>query len=83
MIDFGLEEIVPNEEELHLYTSFSDFSKMQKALEEKNINVTSAEFQRFPTTTKELTEAQEEELADLIEKIEEDEDVQAVYHTMK
>ncbi|MBS4029074.1 MAG: YebC/PmpR family DNA-binding transcriptional regulator [Ignavibacteriales bacterium] len=83
MIDFGLEEIVANEEELLLYTTFSDFSKMQKALEEKSIAVTSAELQRFPTTTKEITEAQEEELADLIDKIEEDEDVQAVYHTMK
>ena len=56
---------------------------MQKALEEKSFAVTSAELHRFPTTTKELTEAQEEELADLIDKIEEDEDVQAVYHTMK
>ena len=72
-----------NENDFVLYTSYSDFNKMQKALEEKNVSVTSAEFQRFPTTTKELTEAQEEELADLIEKIEEDEDVQAVYHTMK
>ena len=83
MIDFGLEEIVPSENEYLLYTSFADFSKMQKALEEKSVSVTSAELQRFPTTTKELTDAQEEELADLIEKIEEDEDVQAVYHTMK
>jgi YebC/PmpR family DNA-binding regulatory protein len=83
MIDFGLEEIVADENEYVLYTSFADFSKMQKALEEKSVSVTSAELQRFPTTTKELTDAQEEELADLIEKIEEDEDVQAVYHTMK
>lgn len=83
MIDFGLEEITQNENEYLLYTSFSDFNKMQKALEEKSIPVTIAELQRIPTTTKELTETQEEELADIIEKIEEDEDVQAVYHTMK
>ena len=72
-------EIVEKIEKLSLL----EVVELKKALEEKNVNVTSAEFQRFPTTTKELTEAQEEELADLIEKIEEDEDVQAVYHTIK
>jgi transcriptional/translational regulatory protein YebC/TACO1 len=56
---------------------------MQKALEERNINVLSSDLQRIPTTTKKLTEEQEEEIFDLLDKFEQDEDVSAVYHTME
>ena len=55
---------------------------MQKGLEEKGLNVISAEVQRIPTTRTELTEEQEEEVLSLIERFEEDDDVQAVYHNM-
>jgi transcriptional/translational regulatory protein YebC/TACO1 len=56
---------------------------MQKALEEKGINVTSSELQRIPLSTMEVAPEYEEELLSLIEKFEEDDDIQAVYHNMK
>ena len=83
LIDYGAEEIGEEEGELFIYTSFTDFSRMQKALEEKGLDVASAELQRIPTTIKELTEEQAKEVSVLIEKLEEDDDVQAVFHNMK
>lgn len=83
LIDFGAEEIVEEDGELIIYTSFTDFGGMQKALEEKKLNVISAEKQRIPNNTVELTEEQEKEVNELIEKLEEDDDVQAVFHNMK
>ena len=84
MIDFGLEEIYKDAEgNLVAMTDFKDFGMMQKALEERNINVLSSDLQRIPTTTKKLTEEQEEEIFDLLDKFEQDEDVSAVYHTME
>lgn len=82
LIDFGLEDIDENEGEIFIYTEFEDFGNMQKALEDKNIEVTSADFQRFPTTTVELTEEQEEEVNKMIERMEEDDDVNNVYHNI-
>ncbi|GGZ21302.1 putative transcriptional regulatory protein [Echinicola pacifica] len=82
LIDFGLDDIDENEGEIFIYTAFEDFGSMQKALEDKGIEVTSAEFQRFPTTTTELTEEQEEEVNKMIEKMEEDDDVNSVYHNI-
>ncbi len=63
-------------------TAFTDFGQMQKALETKGLNVVSATLQRVPNTTVSLSDEQAEEVEKLIEKFEEDEDVQAVYHTM-
>lgn len=83
LIDFGAQDIIEEEGEITVYTSFTDFGTMQKALEEKGINVTSAEAQRIPNNTTELTEEQEEDIIDLVEKLEEDDDVQAVYYNMK
>ena len=82
LIDFGADEIIEQGEEIFVYTSFTDFGGMQKALEDKGIVVISAELQRIPNTFVELTEAQEEELLELIDKFEEDDDVQAVYHNI-
>jgi YebC/PmpR family DNA-binding regulatory protein len=82
LIDHGLDELVQHEQELHLYTSFQDYGKMQKHLEEKNIEVISSELQYLPTTTKELSEDQAKEVQELIDKLEEDDDVQSVFHTM-
>ncbi|WP_040670174.1 YebC/PmpR family DNA-binding transcriptional regulator [Nitritalea halalkaliphila] len=79
LIDFGLEELAENEGEFFAYTAFEDFGNMQKALEERGIEVTNADFQWFPSTTIALDEAQEEELNKLIEKIEEDDDVNQVF----
>ena len=56
---------------------------MQKALEEKNIAILNAALQRIPKTLVELNEAQQKEVMDLVERMEEDDDVQAVYHNLK
>jgi transcriptional/translational regulatory protein YebC/TACO1 len=56
---------------------------MQKALEEKGISVISSEAERIPNTTVEVTPEQEEDIMKLIDRIEEDDDVQAVYHNMR
>lgn len=83
LIDYGAEEIIQQGDEIVIYTAFGDFGALQKALEEKHLPVISAELQRIPNTTTELAEDQEEEILNLLEKFEEDDDVQAVYHTMK
>jgi len=83
LIDFGAEEIEESEGVIYVYTSFENFGKMQKALDEKGIPVINAELQRIPTTTTELSPEQEEDIIKLIEKIEEDDDVTNVFHNMK
>jgi YebC/PmpR family DNA-binding regulatory protein len=83
LIDYGAEEIFEEDGEITIYTPFTEFGTMQKALEEKGFTVTSSELQRIPVTlAAPLTEAQEEEVLNLIDKLEEDDDVQAVYHNM-
>ena len=82
MIDFGLEELVQDENEVYLYTSFQDFGRMHKVLEEKGIEGVTTELQYLPTTTKELSDAQAAEVKDLLDKLEEDDDVLSVFHTM-
>ncbi len=83
LIDFGLDNLEVDEEEIVIYASFVDFGKMQKALEEKNIPVKKASLERIPNTCVELTEQQQDEVLQLIDKFEEDDDVQAVYHNLK
>ncbi len=82
LIDFGLENIEADENELVIQTSFQDFGKMQKALEEKNINIVSSEVQRLPNVSKDLDEEQANDLTDLLDKLEEDDDVQQVFHNV-
>lgn len=83
LIDFGADEIESDEEEIVIYTAFTDFGKMQKALEAKKVNIISSELERIPNMTVELTDAQVEEVMKLVSKLEEDDDVQTVYHNMK
>ena len=83
MIDFGAEDIIEDEGEIIIYTAFTDFGAMQKALEAKKVTIISAELERIPTTTTELNEAQQQEVLNLVEKLEEDDDVQNVYHNLK
>ena len=82
LIDHGAEEVFEDEGEVYIYTSFSDFGPMQKALEEKGYEVISSELQRIPLNTVELEGDPEKEVMDMIEKIEEDDDVQAVFHNL-
>jgi YebC/PmpR family DNA-binding regulatory protein len=82
LIDYGAEDIVVEDGEIFIYTQFNDFGNMQKALEERGLNLTSSGLERIPTTTTELPPDAEEELMNLIERIEDDDDVQAVYHNI-
>ena len=82
LIDFGAEEISQDGDDIFIYTKFSDFGTMQKALEQKGVTVISAESERIPNSTTSLTPEQQEEIYNLIEKFEEDDDVQGVFHNM-
>ena len=91
LIDFGAEDVYENEEEdehgevkkvIVVECAFTDYGQLQKALEDKGIEVISSALQRVPNATVSLTDEQTEEVEKLIERFEEDEDVQAVYHTM-
>lgn len=83
LIDAGLEDIAIDENEIYIYCSFNDFGAMSKALEEKGVNIISAEKQRIPNTLVELNESQQEEVIKLVESLEQDDDVQHVYHNLK
>ncbi len=83
LIDYGLDELSYDDEFIYIYTSFQDFGTMQKALEEKNIEITATEIQYIPNTYKELTEEQQKEVNELLEALEDDDDVQAVHHNMQ
>ncbi len=84
LIDAGLESIEVEENEVVLYCAFTDFGNLAKALEEKNITVTKAELERIPNSfAPDLTEEHIDEILVLVEKIEGDDDVQAVYHNLK
>jgi len=83
LIDHGAEEFVAEDGTVYVYTNFADFSACQRALVERGINVTSAEIQRLPVTSTELPEEKAREILELVERIEDDEDVRAVWHTMK
>src|SRR5690606_15647796 len=82
LIDAGAEDIERGEEDIILYTRFTEFGHMQKFLEEKNLEAKSSEIQYIPTLTKELTEAEQDEVFKLIETLEADDDVQTVYHNL-
>lgn len=82
LIDAGAEDIERGEDEIVVYTKFTDFGQMQKFLEEKKIDARSSELQYIPNATKELPEDQQDEVLKLIEAIEADDDVQNVYHNL-
>ncbi len=87
LIDHGLEEMGEGigengEEVLVLRCAFTDFGKMQKALEEKNIIPISAEVEWIPTTTVPVNDSQAEDVSKLVERLEQDDDVQKVFHNM-
>ncbi len=82
LIDMGAEEIQVDEEEIIIQTTFQNFGQMARKMEEKGIVPISAELVRIPTTTKELPEAQVDEVMELIAKIEEDDDVNQVFHNL-
>ena len=84
LIDFGLEEIGEDSEgNIVIRTPYEDFGIMSKALEDKGITPLSAELTRLPTNTVELPEEQAKDVLELVDKLEQDEDVQKVYHNLK
>lgn len=83
LIDFGVDELVEDEGEIIIYGEFSQNSAIQKYLEENGYEISSSEFVRIPNDEKEVTPEQRETLDKLIEKIEEDEDVQNVFTNIK
>jgi YebC/PmpR family DNA-binding regulatory protein len=84
LIDAGAEDVEVDEEEgiIIAYTEFENFTKMQRTLEDKNLDVKNAELQRIPSTTVSLTDEQMDEVGKLIDRIEEDDDVQHVFHNI-
>ena len=84
LIDYGLEEIGEDSEgNIVIRTTFTEFGHMAKALEEKKIEVITAELTRIPMNATELSEEAAQDVFKLIDKLEEDEDVQKVYHNLK
>jgi YebC/PmpR family DNA-binding regulatory protein len=83
LIDGGLEELEIDEEAITVYCDFLDFSNMQKKIEELQIEVTNSELQRIPTNTKKITLEQSKKVLKLLDLLEENEDVQQVFHNME
>ena len=92
LIDFGVEEIFEDTDEdadgneqtsVMIYAPFESFGKIQSYLEENSIEILSSGFERIPQVTKQLNAEQMADVEKLLEKIEEDDDVQNVYHTME
>ena len=84
LIDYGLEEIGEDADgNIIIRTAYNEFGNMAKALEEKKIEVISAELTRIPTNTVELSEEQANEVLKLVDNLEQDDDVQKVYHNLK
>ena len=82
LIDAGAEDIQREEDETIIYTTFTGFGHMAKFLEAKHLDAKSAELQYIPAATKELSEADQDEVLKLVEVLEADDDVQTVYHNL-
>jgi transcriptional/translational regulatory protein YebC/TACO1 len=83
LIDYGADEMDEDEGEIIIYGDFAQNSTIQKYLEDNGYEITSSEFVRIPNDVKEVTPEQREAIEKLIEKIEEADDVQNVFHNMK
>ena len=82
-IDFGVDEVMKDDDgDVVLYSSFENYGSIQKEIESRKIEIISSEFERIPKQMKELNEELKKEVNILIEKIEEDDDVQTVFHNM-
>ncbi|MGJ8593810.1 MAG: YebC/PmpR family DNA-binding transcriptional regulator [Aquaticitalea sp.] len=83
MIDFGVEEVFADDDGILIYAPFESFGAIQSELESRDLEILSSGFERIPQVTKALTSEQAADVEKLLEKIEEDDDVQNVYHTME
>jgi YebC/PmpR family DNA-binding regulatory protein len=82
-IDFGVDEVLIDEDGICLYSPFENYGDIQKEIEKREIEIISSNFERIPKQLKSLSDEQRKEVEILIEKIEEDDDVQNVYHNLK
>jgi YebC/PmpR family DNA-binding regulatory protein len=83
LIDFDVEEVFEDEDGILIYAPFEQFGAIQKYLEENNLEILSSGFERIPTNTTKLNEEQQADVEKLLERLEEDDDVQNVYHSME
>jgi len=83
LIDFGLEELNTVEDEVIIQTSFDNYGKMQSQLDDKKLIVSNSELQRIPVDTTKLAIDDAQKVMKLIDKMEEDDDVNAVYHNLE
>jgi len=83
LIDAGVEEVFEEEESILIYAQFESYGAIQKELETRSIEIVSSEFERIPNVTKKLNEEQEKDVEKLLEKFEQDDDVQRVFHNME
>jgi YebC/PmpR family DNA-binding regulatory protein len=79
LIDHGLEEIEVDETTAYAYADWQDFGKLSSALEERKVDVKKSNLQRFPTSPVEFTDEQMVDIEKMLDKIEDDDDAQAVY----
>jgi YebC/PmpR family DNA-binding regulatory protein len=82
-IDYGAEEVFADDDGILIYAPFENFGAIQSAIEEKGIEILSSGFERIPQVTKKLTPEQALDVEKLLEKLDDDDDVQNVYHTME
>jgi len=82
LIDYGVDEVFEDEDGILIYAPFESFGNIQKALEEKGFEILSSGFERIPQVTKKLTSEEQADVDKLLEKLDDDDDVQNVYHTM-
>ncbi|NND87725.1 MAG: YebC/PmpR family DNA-binding transcriptional regulator [Flavobacteriaceae bacterium] len=83
LIDHGVEEIFEDDDGVLIYAPFESFGAIQSYLEENDIEILSSGFERIPQVTKKLSSEEAADVEKLLEKLEEDDDVQNVYHTME
>jgi len=83
LIDFGVEEVFAEDDNIIIFADFTQFGPIQRFLEEKGLNILNFQFERIPNDTKTVSLDQQTEIEKLIERIEEDEDVTNVFHNME
>lgn len=83
LIDYGCEDMAIDDDDVYVYTEFTEFGNMQQFLDQKSIEVASAELQYIPVTLVDLNDEMAQEVLDLIDRLEGDDDVQAVHHNLK
>ena len=83
LIDHGIEEIFEDDDGVLIYAPFESFGSIQSYLEGANIEILSSGFERIPQVTKKLSKEQAADVEKLLDKLDDDDDVQNVYHTME